>query len=141
MTDYHPLIVEVANHYGLDAALLVAQVDVESGGDPWAFRYEDAFFDRYLRGKPVASAAYGPLAACSYGLLQVLYQTARELGFTERPERLFDPRVGLTWGAQYLVKCNLRAKGDARLGLQFYNGTGRQAEQYADRVLSRAGRS
>ena len=60
------LIFQVATSYGLPVDLLTAQIQVESGGDPWAFRYEEEFFLRYIKDRPEAKAGqYGPLAACS----------------------------------------------------------------------------
>lgn len=135
------LILRVADTYNLDYDLLRAQVDVESAGDAWAFRYEPAFFERYIRNRPtVAGARYGPLAACSFGLMQIVLETAIELGFDESPERLFDPRVGLAFGAKYLQKCIARADGSYRIGLEHYNGAGHAARLYALRVMERAGR-
>lgn len=131
----------VANHLALPIDVLSAQVQVESGGDPYAFRYEPAFFDRYIRHHETAAAfKYGPLAACSYGLLQILLETAMELGFADAPERLFVPRVGVLWGARYLRRCVDRAGGDVFLGLQAYNGTGDAARDYAQKVWGLAGR-
>ena len=101
-----PLVQQVAATYHLPADLLRAQVQVESSGDPFAFRYEHAYFVRYLRHQPdVRGARFGPLAACSFGLLQILLETALEIGFTGVPQDLFTDRIGLTWGAIYLRKC------------------------------------
>ena len=127
----------VATQYNLRNDLLAAQIQVESGGDPFAFRYEHAFFERYIKDHASAQGyRFGPLAACSFGLLQILLETALELGFADRPETLFDQRVGLSWGAQYLQKCLLGAGGDYRVALERYNGAGQAATAYADKVLA-----
>lgn len=135
------LIADCALHYHLDRDLLRAQVSVESGFDAFAFRYEDAYFERYLRDKETRGSRYGPLAACSYGLLQIVLETALEAGFTDRPETLFIPRVGLAWGAQYLAACLSHTSGSYPAALARYNGRGAAASLYADRVLAVAGRS
>ena len=137
-----PLLQSIANLYGWPLDLLRAQVWVESSDDPFAFRYEPAYFERYIVGHPeVPGTPYGPLAACSYGLLQILLETALELGYTDRPERLFEPRVGLAWGTKYLLHCRTQTGGDLHAALARYNGTGPAALAYADRVYSLAGRT
>ena len=134
-------ILHIATSYSLPFNLLRAQIWVESTDDPYAFRYEHAFFEHYLRGKStVKGAAYGPLAACSLGLLQILLETALEFGFNDRPEQLFVPRIGLEWGAKYLQHCLQRANGDYQIGLRYYNGQGPQAEAYAARIWMLAGK-
>ena len=64
---------------------------------------------------------------------------ALEHGFDDRPERLFDPRVGLTWGAKYLKHCLEVMGQDYRRALAKYNGSGARAEAYAARVFTIAG--
>ena len=95
------LVQEIANAYRLPVHLLEAQVMQESSGNPWAFRFEPNFFKRYIYNNPKAAGyRYGPLAACSYGLMQIMLEVACEMGFEGRPETLFEPRVGLEWGAR-----------------------------------------
>jgi soluble lytic murein transglycosylase-like protein len=120
------LVQQVALQYGLPIDLLTAQIQIESGGDPNAFRYEHDFFTRYIVGNADAKAAkFGPLAACSYGMLQILLEVAYELGFDGRPEDLFEPRVGLAWGSKKM-KALWDASGGGgstyRVALAAYNG-------------------
>lgn len=126
MTLDEGLIVQIAAAEQVPTAWLRAQILVESSGDPFAFRYEDGFFDRYIRDSSAAKAArFGPLAACSYGLLQIMLETAYEIGFTGRPEDLFVPRIGLTWGARKMRGLWLWAGGldsDYDQALAAYNG-------------------
>jgi soluble lytic murein transglycosylase-like protein len=136
-TAVHPLVLQVSSTYGLQPDLLAAQIQVESSGDPFAFRYEKAYFEHYILNNAGAEGyAFGPLAACSYGLLQILLETALENGFDGRPEQLFDPKVGLSWGAKYLQRCLLLTNQDYPLALKRYNGSGTAAEQYAAKVLT-----
>jgi soluble lytic murein transglycosylase-like protein len=120
------LIEKIALTVGLPVDHLAAQVLVESSGDPNAFRYEHAFFVSYIKDNPAAKGyRFGPLAACSYGLLQILYETALEIGFIGRPEYLFDPEVGLTAGAKHMKKTWDWAGGtlaDYPRALSAYNG-------------------
>jgi soluble lytic murein transglycosylase-like protein len=124
-TPYDDLILACANNYGLPFALLQAQVMTESSGDPNAFRYEHAYFERYILGNANAKAGqYGPFAACSVGLLQIMVETACEIGFTDRPERLFDPRIGLAFGCKRMQGLLAAAGGPSfyRVALAAYNG-------------------
>jgi len=142
-------VVVAAKRYALSPELLAAQVLVESSGDPNAFRYEPAFFKTYIKGNPNAKAArYGPLAACSYGPLQIMLETAVELGFTGRPEDLFVPEIGTEFGAKYLSSLLLWAAGDYTRAWCAYNGGKGAAmkppypnQSYADKVLAMKGKA
>jgi soluble lytic murein transglycosylase-like protein len=145
----HALVFQVATVYHLPVDLLTAQVQVESGGDPHAFRYEYDFYTRYIRGNPDAKAGqYGPLAACSYGLLQIVLEVAYEIGFDGRPEELFEPRIGLAWGAKKMQALLAWAGTNYVQALAAYNGgTGGNQHPpfrnlaYAEKVYAAAGRS
>lgn len=119
-SQYRDLIETEALRIGWDADLLEAQVLVESSDDPHAFRYEPGFYTRYLKGKPEWES-WGPLAACSYGLLQVLYTVAFEVGFRGRPEELFQPATGLRWGVTKIATLR-RGISDPLAVLASYNG-------------------
>lgn len=104
LTRYSSLIQGFAVQYGLNPELVEAQVMIESGGDPDAFRYEPRFFLRYIKTNQKASAYnYRAIAACSFGLMQVMLETAMEMGFTGRPEELFDPKVNLELGVKKMA--------------------------------------
>ena len=142
-TRHDALLHQVANAYHLPFNVLQAQMIAESNGDPWAFRYEPAYFLRYIFEHPEAKAyKYGPLAACSFGLLQILLETAMEIGFDGQPHELFNVRVGLSWGAKYLRQCWDHVGGqDSTLkqALARYNGIGSKADRYADLIYRAAG--
>jgi len=147
-TPYTDLIGRVAQTYGLPADVLEGQVLAESHGDPNALRYEPAFFARYVFENVNSKAShFGPLAACSFGLLQVMLETAMEDGFDGRPEQLFEPMVGLAWGAKHLKWCLDWAGGDLERALACYNG-GKKGNlvrpfrngDYASKVLRLSGR-
>jgi len=145
------LVTQVAAAVNLPADLLAGQVRIESAGDTWAFRHEPAFYVRYIRNNAQARGAmYGPLAACSYGLLQIMFETALELGFDGRPEDLFVPRIGLLWGAKKMRALWDWAGGlasDYPQALAAYNaGIGNAIggppfvnQTYVDKVYSAAG--
>lgn len=150
-TPYTDLIQRVATTYGLPADVLEGQVIAESHGDPDALRYEPAFYDHYLRGKSpdiVKAHQYRSLAACSFGLLQVMLETAYEDGFDGRPEDLFDPMIGLAWGAKHLRQLLDWADGDLVRALAAYNGGKKgngvrpfRNQAYANTVLRLSGRT
>ena len=141
---YDVLIANTARTYGLPARLLRAQVQQESDGDANAFRYEPAFFRYYILNNSAALArGFGPLAACSYGLMQILLETAYETGYQGWPEGLFAADVGLAWGAAYMLKL-WKARGGTPGRAYFnalvrYNGVGLAATAYAESVYRIAG--
>jgi hypothetical protein len=118
------LVRDVATACRIPSDVLLAQVLVESAGDPSAFRYEADFFDRYIRYNAMAKGRkYGPIAACSFGLLQIVLETAIEEGFDGQPWDLFVPRIGLTWGAKHLSTLyHGWADEDVDRALAAYNG-------------------
>jgi len=101
--------------YGLPAGVLDAIIMQESAGDPSACRYEPGFFDRYING--VNASLLGgvwPLRssdsterigrATSWGLMQIMGQTARELGFEAPffPLLCSQAGLGVDYGARHL---------------------------------------
>lgn len=148
------LINAIAAQHGLPTTLVQAIVQVESNGRPWAVRYEPGFFSRYVEGRQ--PAVYAPcsrdteehLRACSFGLMQIMGQTARELGFrgvylTE----LCDPGVGLEWGCRLLAALVVRHHGQlTRVAAAYNAGSVRLTPQgefvnqaYVDRVAKAGG--
>jgi soluble lytic murein transglycosylase-like protein len=140
-------IVAAATRENLDPALVAAVVFTESSGDQYAQRVERGFWARYAAGivRWVRSTAhtaddrwarYPDVYASSYGLMQVMLQTAAEAGFQYRyPGELFDPSRNLAIGCAILAR-HLRATGgDVRQSLLRYNGGGDAL--YPDRVLGR----
>lgn len=150
------LITQAAQTHGLPVSLVLAIVQVESGGNPWAARYEPGFYDRYVMTQPVKARApcsiktEARLRATSFGLMQIMGQTARETGFdgvflTE----LCDPAVGLDWSCKYLSRLLsvYRAKYGLEGAVAAYNagspkkgGDGRWVNQvYIDKIRREGG--
>jgi len=127
---------------GLDAALVCAVVEQESGWNPWAMRYEPAFFAKYVaplytNNKVGATEAYA--RGISWGLMQVMGQTAREKGASSLYlSTLCDPAAGLAVGCRILRQKLDAAGGDAGRALLAWNGGSNP--DYADEVLVRVGR-
>lgn len=126
---------QVAAKHGLDPALVCALVEQESGWNPWAIRYEPAFYDRYVRAQNLPETE-ARARAFSWGLLQVMGQVAREHGFSHRfLSALCDPDIGLEVGCRVLKARLVACEGDVRRALLRWNGGGRK--EYADEVLAR----
>jgi soluble lytic murein transglycosylase-like protein len=81
---YDDLIIKYANKYGIDPALLKAIITIES-----------AFYEKSYRYEPHRNDS-------SYGLVQILYQTAKNLGFKGKPTDLYDPETNINYGAKFL---------------------------------------
>lgn len=114
--DIASLVESAARAHGLPPELAGAVVRVESGANPLAFRFEPGFFNRYvlrnasLRAKPPCSLETERQArAMSWGLMQVMGETARELGF-DGPflSALTDPATGLDYGCRLLARLKAR---------------------------------
>jgi len=124
-----------AAEHGLDPALLCSLAHHESGNwQPWAIRYEPAFFDRYLAPLKGISDTEKRARAFSYGLTQIMGQTARELGFAgDYLAELCDPTTNLEFGCRKLARCMDRVNNDKRAALLAYNGGANPT--YPDLVL------
>lgn len=104
-------IARIANQHGLPPELVRAIVQVESDGNPWATRYEPGFFDRYIKAAairpipPCSLLTERQLRAMSFGLMQIMGETARWIGF-DGPflTALCDPEIGLEYGCRYLSR-------------------------------------
>ena len=127
---------------GLDPAIVCAVVEQESGWNPWAMRYEPLFFAKYVaplytNNKVGATEAY--TRGISWGLMQVMGQTAREMGVNSLfLSALCDPAAGLAVGCKILRKKLEAASGELRKALQAWNGGGNP--DYADEVIARVER-
>ncbi len=123
MTPYHKEIEIAAATHGIEADLLEALVITESNGQADAFRYEPAYYKRYVEGRPEYAGMIPRRVASSYGLTQIMYPTALQYGFDKfaEPELLFLPRVNLNLGAKILKALRVRF-GSVESALQAYNG-------------------
>lgn len=100
---YDDLIEEAANTYRVPFAWVKAVIGTESGFDPKAYRAEPAISD------------------ASYGLMQILYSTARSLGYSGTPEGLFDPRTNIMLGTKYIAQLIERWGMDFKRVYSAYN--------------------
>lgn len=116
LTYYRTEIDAAAAHVALDPDLVDAMVLVESSGHTDAFRHEPDYYARYLAPIISSDPHYQGLSprrcGSSYGLMQVMYPTAVDLGYRGMPEGLFVPAIGLDYGCRYLAGLLRWAGGD-----------------------------
>ncbi len=127
---------------GIDAALVCAVVEQESGWNTWAMRYEPLFFAKYVaslytNNKVGATEAYA--RGMSWGLMQVMGQTAREHGLSSPfLSTLCEPVTGLAVGCRILRHRLDASDGELRKALLSWNDKGNP--DYADEVIARLAR-
>jgi soluble lytic murein transglycosylase-like protein len=147
-----------AEVHGLWPELACAIVEQESAWNPWALRYEPAFYDKYIATSLTArrpdhqasrlAALTSPeipddptesrARAFSWGLMQVMGQVAREHGFAGALASLCDPAVGLEIGCRVFATKLAAAEGNVTRALLLWNGAGNQ--DYPAAVLARTAR-
>lgn len=120
---YRREIAEAAAAHGLDPRVVEAVVAVESSGRTYAYRYEAGFWAKYLANHADYRHAVPERVSASYGLMQVMFPVAREMGFPfADPELLFVPSTGLEYGCRKLASLLKWSEGDLVQALCAYNG-------------------
>jgi hypothetical protein len=139
-----PIVKQKAEKYNLNPALVLAVIETESQGHKWASRYEPNFYKKYLAGKTLRQlpgkyptdvdvAEEYEARASSLGVMQVMGQSAREVGYEGYFEAFLDPEVNIEYGCKLLSLKLKRANGVVRQGLLYWNGGG--DSKYPDRVF------
>lgn len=98
------IIEQKAAEFEIDPDLIESCVIHESSGNPQATRYEPAFYNNYIQpmvSKGIVTPEEGKNRATSWGLMQIMGETAREYGFKGEFVDLFDPATGLQWALLY----------------------------------------
>jgi soluble lytic murein transglycosylase-like protein len=129
-----------AAEHSLHPELVCAICEQESSWNPWALRYEPAFFARYvapLWATKTISVTESYSRAFSWGLMQVMGQTAREHGFDAASplSALCEPRTALDVGCRVFAHKIAAAEGNIERALLLYNGGANP--DYPAQVLSR----
>jgi soluble lytic murein transglycosylase-like protein len=131
--------------YGIRPELIAAVIYQESRGNPWAIRYEPAFYKKYLLGKQKKDLqGYVPsivsldteltARAISWGLMQLMGETAREYDFNEDYlPMLLDTSLNIQYGVKVLSSM-LKKTDSLEAGLLKWNGGGNK--NYPNEVLS-----
>ncbi len=151
-----------AQRYGLDPALVAAIVRQESGGNPDAIRFEpksrlvvdvrtwspfrkldeaEVVMARPPLGwhsvSPCSLATEWMAQRTSWGLMQVLGATARDVGFQGAfLSALLDPAEGVEWGCRFLKR--LTSRWPVEQAVSAYNWghpTDENHDQYVEPVM------
>ena len=134
------LACDAAKRHALWPELVCAIVEQESEWNPWALRYEPAFYERYILPQlschAIATEGEARGRAFSWGLMQVMGQVAREHGFTGASfASLCEPATGLDVGCRVFAAKIAAAAGNVGHALQLWNGGADR--DYATAVLAR----
>lgn len=100
-------LLDIEKNSQVPAELILAIIQVESSGRQLAIRYEPKY--PYLSKPKDWARAMGwtvrtevALQRFSYGLMQIMLATARDMKCAVHPSHLFDPKCNVSWGAKYL---------------------------------------
>lgn len=118
---YRAEIETAAATHGLDADLVQAMVEQESSYRWFAYRFEPAFYTRYLAHLPEYMDRDPREVSASYGLCQVMFTTALEHGFMGKPWEMFHPDVALDLGCRVLAGLLVWSGGNTEQALGAYN--------------------
>jgi len=131
-------ICAAAYKHNLNPHLIAAVIHQESKGNPYAVRYEQGFYKRYIADRtPATLRGYIPrqcsfatektLRSTSFGLMQVMGNTAREAGFNgEFLTELLDVSKNVAIGTQ-ILRDMIDASKDTETALLKWNGGGNPA--------------
>jgi len=100
---YHPIILQAANRYQVDPAIVKAIIMAESSYNPKAVSKKGA-----------------------KGLMQLMPKTAKEMGV----EDIFNPEHNINGGVRYYKKLLKQFKGDIKLALAAYNAGMRTVREH-----------
>ena len=124
----------VAQTFGLESTLVCAVCEQESDWNPRATRYESAFREKYI-DRLGLSDEESTQRSTSFGLMQIMGQVAREMGFQDNLELLLTPEIGLSWGCRFLETRLQHTEGNVEEALLLWNGGGNL--DYPGQVLAR----
>ena len=136
MSEVWEIIKRESKEQGVDPNLVASIISQESSGKAHAIRYEQAFYTRYVEGKTIIEllghvpsksicslATEKRLRAFSFGLMQIMGQTAREHGFiSDFLSELLIPENNIKLGVKILKSFLDKAKGNVYQALLFWNG-------------------
>ncbi len=139
LVPYRDEIEGAAIEHALPPSLIAAVIQEESEFNAWATRAEPRYMrsrivrrsaTRFARAHRLGPTAFTELAdrSRSYGLMQIMGETAREQGF-DRPflAELYIPANAISHGAMLLKRLLLRYHNDTLSAISAYNqGTARR---------------
>ncbi len=126
-------IEQAATEHALPPSLIAAVIQEESRFDAWATRAEPRYLqsrnvrrlaERFVRAHRLGPTAFTELVdrSRSYGLMQIMGETAREQGF-DRPflAELYIPTNAISHGAMLLKRLLVRYHNDTLSAISAYN--------------------
>lgn len=139
IADKKAFVQPLADKYVIDPYLIVAVIEQESSWYPYAAVYEEGFYKRYIESMRNINQTEAHMRATSWGLMQVMGETARELGFAVKDHpslaELTIPLVGIEYGCKKLRRELDFKGGNESAALLAYNGGG--DADYDNEVLAR----
>lgn len=109
----HGIIEEMTEKYGVSSRVVYALIKVESGGDPFATRFEPrykAFYKQreFAQENLITVKTEEVHQATSWGLMQVMGGTARRLGLQAPIPVLIDPANNIEFACKLLQELQER---------------------------------
>ena len=136
--------------------LICALIEQESSWTPWALRQERGWFKKLpnyasMKGVFLGEGLGDSVVETSYGLMQIMFLRAWELGFRGKPSDLFDPLTNIYWGTTNFYRDWDKYSGDVPAVISAYNWGSAQPrpegeerdwpnQVYVDSVLGKAER-
>lgn len=118
---YDKELLRVSQEEGVPMSVLKGFFALESAFDAKSFRKEEY-------ADPTKNDA-------SYGLAQILYRTARGVGYTGAPEGLFDPYTSAKYGARFIKGLHQRYPKLSDVIAAYNMGTPRPASKTTPRII------
>jgi len=119
--EFYTSIKKIAFELDVDSLLVTAIIKIESNFYPFAFRYEPQLKKTKWYLATLKNIEYNDYHFCSYGLMQVLFGIARNMGYEEKnPFGLFEPKINIFYGIK-LLKNYIKAYPDIKDVISSYN--------------------
>ena len=118
---YNPAILKASQDGKVPMPVLKGFFALESAFDPKSYR-EEKYAD------PTKNDA-------SYGLAQILYGTARGLGYTGKPDGLFDPYTSALYGAKFIANLHRQYPSILDVIAAYNMGSPRKAANTTPRII------
>jgi len=129
LSNFLHLIEPVAKRYDLDISLVVAIVMAESSGIKEKIRYEKGypFFndtEGFAKKNCITRDTETNAQKMSWGLMQVMGSTARDMGFTDLLPKMIYPNFNIEIGCKYLGYLFKKYEGNKERAISAYNAGG-----------------
>jgi len=103
------MISAVGEKFEVDPNLIAAIIQVESSGVRYRLRAEPTFDylvapERWAKALGITKDTEVMCQKTSWGLMQVMGGTARDLGYEDHLVELVEAEIGIYWGTKYLAK-------------------------------------